>query len=158
MKCSCGGPIFQFEPGPGGAKGVSYPQVCRLCGEMKIDGEVLHLPEGFKDKMAGVAEEAAKHASRVKQELMGDPESRIESYFSRVYRAGYLHGFFLALAYFKHHAREGRLVRLRFLWKILRRRIPRLSIEDSGFIAEFDALMSLGVKEETDAARTSDHG
>lgn len=150
MICPCGGALFQFEPGPHGAKGVALPVVCRRCGRITIDGKELELPIGFKSKMAGAAEEAAKHASRVRHELTEDPNGRIESYFSRVYQAGYMHGFFLALAYFKHQQKEGRLVRLRALWKNLR---GAVSQEMHKQVDEFDLLINMGAK---DAASPAD--
>jgi len=66
--------------------------------------------------MLEVTSEAASIGKEARKELEQDPGTRIEKWFSVVYQRGYLHGFFRALAYFQHHAKEGRLVRLRELW------------------------------------------
>lgn len=66
--------------------------------------------------MKEAAEEAERAGVEAHEGLIGDPERRVVSWFSRVYRRGYMHGFFRALAYATHHAKEGRLRRIRSLW------------------------------------------
>jgi len=63
---------------------------------------------------AAAAEEAAADAHTA---ISRDPRRNIRRWFSGVYYRGYYHGFFRALGYFRHHAKEGRLIRLRELWE-----------------------------------------
>lgn len=118
--CSaCGGDLFQFEP-PAAIRSVdreAFPTACRRCGQICVEGKPLPFPPAFRQKVAGIAEEAALQAQSARQKLLSDPAVRVEKYFDHVYRAGFVHGFVRALAWFTHNAKEGRLKRLRGLWR-----------------------------------------
>ena len=62
MKCHCGGELYQFQPGnnPIGGDVTGLPSVCRLCGEIRVDGKAVQLPASFQEKTAKLAEEAAQ--------------------------------------------------------------------------------------------------
>jgi len=66
-------------------------------------------------QMAEAAELAGKEARKELEDE--DPKAmRIEKYFANVYERGYLDGFFRCLAFYQHHAKEGRIRRMRELW------------------------------------------
>ena len=115
---ACGGDLFQFEP-PSSIKGIdstALPAACRRCGQISVSGKPLRFPPAFQQKVAGIAEEAARQGQVAQRELIADPNLRVEKYFAEVYRTGFLHGFTRALAWFTHYGKEGRLTRLRRLW------------------------------------------
>jgi len=72
------------------------------------------MPKEISDAMLSLAD-GAKPAAALAKEGMEEGD-RVEHWFGSVYRSGYVHGFFRAMAYAKHHAKEGRLFRLRKLW------------------------------------------
>ncbi len=87
-----------------------------MCGRIYLRGREVPLPEAIRKALLEATAEAAKSGKEARESLEVDSGQRIERWFSVVYHRGYLHGFFRALAYFQHHAKEGRLVRLRHLW------------------------------------------
>lgn len=122
MSCPrCGSErLFQFEsaraplPRPGASE---LPLVCRDCGLITIGGNPIDLPakiEKAARDLAGSMDAAGRDA---RLELEATPEKRIEGYMAKFYQAAYLDGFFRALAFFRHNAKEGRIVRMRELWK-----------------------------------------
>jgi hypothetical protein len=116
---ACGGELFRFEP-PASIRGVersALPTACQRCGQICVDGAPLAFPPAFQEKVAGIAEESARQARLARQQLLSDPAVRVEKYFDHVYRTGFVHGFVRALAWFTHYAKEGRLRRLRRIWR-----------------------------------------
>jgi hypothetical protein len=116
MTCECGGEIYQFDSGHPKVSG-NFPGACRRCGAVWINGERVNLGPAMEKAMASAADEAASNGKMAEYALTHLPEERIDAWFQKVYHTGYTHGFFRALAYFQHHAKEGRLIRLRKLWE-----------------------------------------
>lgn len=114
--------MFQFEANPVTSKRAvnpgSFPLVCRSCGQITVDGTPLIVPEAFEKQAQNLAEEAAKVGEKAAVELAADPNARVVKYFGKVYREAYLDGFLRCLAFYHHNAKEGRLKRLRDLWRI----------------------------------------
>lgn len=124
MSCfRCGSErIFQFEAKASTPiAAADLPRVCRDCGVIAVGDEVLDLPEVLSRPVTELAEEALAKGKEGRQGLeklaQTDSAARIEGYMSSFYKAAYLDGFFRALVFFRHHAKEGRLYRLRELWK-----------------------------------------
>jgi hypothetical protein len=150
---SCGGELYQFQAGLG-VKAVpaeELPTACRRCGQIALAGKPFVFPEGFQERVAALVDDLAKQeSSEARKSILTDPQTRIDAYFNRVYKRGYFDGFMRALAYFQHHAKEGRLVRLRKLWSRFKR-----SPSAGGIVVEmtkaeyteFDQLLHLGVVE-----------
>lgn len=147
---ACGGELFQFTPPPSirAVRTPLLPTACRRCGQICIEGTPLALPEALERNVAGIAEEAARQGQLARAELVTNPNVRVEKYFDHVYRTGFVHGFVRALAWFTHQVKEGRLKRLRRLWRDAER------IEETGSVdvrmsaaafAEFDHLMEMDV-------------
>ena len=95
------------------------PEACRDCGLITVGGIQVPLPPELEESARSMAEASEHTGKEVAAELMeADPATvRVEKYFSRVYESAYLDGFVRALAFFQHEAKEGRLFRLRELWK-----------------------------------------
>lgn len=154
MSCTtCGGEVYQFEPGPGvRVTKEGLPQICRRCGELRVGGAKVVLPTGFSDKMASMADEAARTAAEETRNLIAQSgEGRIASYFDRVYKSGYIHGFFRAVAYWTSIVKEGRVNRLRQLWRSFKKDAPCGSSAfvvtmDGDLYTEFDRLLELGAQ------------
>jgi hypothetical protein len=168
MTCAaCGGELFQFQAGGDIKEAIEHlPTVCRKCGEVRVKGERVAFPALFQAQAAMLADEAAQAAVEARKALYTDQHDlRIDRYFANVYRKGYLHGFFRALVFFQYQAKEGRLSRLRKLWRSFRfcfRREEKdeiaevvMSMRD---LREFDQLINLGHKEIEDAASSQDDG
>lgn len=85
------------------------PVGCRTCGTIFLEGVELAPKTG-----AGNPKEVSLKAV---EDLMKDPIADIVSYFSRVYQAGYRDAVSRSIAYFSHQRKEGRLRRIRRLWK-----------------------------------------
>jgi len=166
MTCECGGELYRFEPGTPRKGDHHYPEACRRCGTVWLDGKKVNLPEKMKAAMAEAAEAAANSGIEAREALTADPDQRISDWFSRVYYRGYMHGFFRALAYFQHHAKEGRLIRLRKLWEdgaMASSLIPG-SVELRGHLmrlpayTEFCQLLAMGVKDAEGTENTDKTG
>ena len=162
MTCTCGGELYQFEPGPTvRSKPAGLPQICTVCGRVMIEGKEVAFPEGFGEKLAEMAAGAARAAAEARQEVVNEAlttELRIEKYFDKVYRQGYVHGFFRAVAYWKSVVTEGRIVKLRKLGRATRKELAPGSSEyvvkmDGDLYTEFDRLLALGA-----APLEDDHG
>jgi hypothetical protein len=147
---ACGGELFQFTPPPS-IRGVStplLPTACRRCGQICIEGTPLSFPESFERRVAGIAEEAAHQGQLAREQLVTDPNVRVEKYFDHVYRTGFVHGFMRALAWFSHQVKEGRLKRLRRLWRDAERSRTEGGVEirmSAAAVTEFDHLMEMDV-------------
>lgn len=157
MTCAaCGGEVYQFHPGPGvRATAAGLPQICRRCGELRVDGHVVVMPTGFNDKMASMAEEASRTAAEETRNLTAETtltgDARIGAYFERVYKAGYINGFFRAVAYWTSIIKEGRVNRLRQLWRSFKKDASGGSSAfvvtmDGDLYTEFDRLLELGAQ------------
>ena len=110
--------IYQFEAAPAAQERPTpseLPAVCRDCGQITIGGKPARFPENLEKATLSLAEAEAKAAETAGEEL--EEVDRVEVYMKNFYRAAYLDGFFRALAFFRHNAKEGRLVRLRKLWE-----------------------------------------
>ena len=109
--------LYQFEateaaqPRPGATE---LPLVCRDCGLITIGGQAVNLPAELEKSARGLAEAVATAANGATEKLA--VVDRVETYMSNFFKAAYLEGFFRAIAFFRHNAKEGRLVRLRELW------------------------------------------
>jgi hypothetical protein len=150
---SCGGDLYQFQAGAGvrAVPDAELPTACRRCGQIALAGKPFVFPDGFQERVASLVDDLAKQeASQARKDILADPQARIDAYFGRVYKRGYFDGFMRALAYFQHHAKEGRLVRLRRVWGGFKR-----SPSPGGIVVEmtkseyteFDQLLHLGVVE-----------
>lgn len=123
MKClRCGSErIYCFEAGPRIREDVEaeLPRACRDCGLVTVGGVAVPLPAELEHSARTLAEAAAEHGEETAAEIMNqDPtQVRVGKYFGRVYAAGYVDGAVRAWAYRMHEAKQGRLVRLRKLWK-----------------------------------------
>jgi hypothetical protein len=147
---ACGGELFRFEP-PASIRGVersALPTACQRCGQICVDGTPLAFPPAFQEKVAGIAEESARQARLARQQLLSDPAVRVEKYFDHVYRTGFVHGFVRALAWFTHQAKEGRLRRLRRIWRAADRSPSTAEVEirmSPEAYSEFERLIELDV-------------
>jgi len=126
MNCpNCGSPrLYQFESKR--PTQAPLPIVCRSCGRITIGGEPIDLPEVLAGPIRELAESSAGAGvdgrAALEELAKADSSVRIEQYMAKFYRAAYLDGFFRALAFFRHHAKEGRLRRLRDLWNQIHNR------------------------------------
>ena len=111
--------LFMFEAGSRIRKDapVILPVICRDCGQIMVDGIAVSVPSGFSAATRSLKQTAARVGADVRKQLEKDPDLRVEKYFAKVYETAYLEGFMRATAYHQHHAKEGRLVRLRELWE-----------------------------------------
>jgi hypothetical protein len=111
--------LYQFEASPNvRVTAAPLPLVCRKCGRMTLGGKEVNLPEELERQAMEMAE-AARAAGKETRAALEDEgkDARIEAYFANVYRKAYLDGFFRCLAFYQHHVKEGRLRRMRELWK-----------------------------------------
>jgi hypothetical protein len=121
---------------------------------MTVDGKRLEVPEAFELHAKELAVAAAQAGAQAHAELVNEGEqARVEKYFARVYRDGYLDGFLRCLAFSRHNAREGKVKRLRELWGQImpteQRQDPlsggtTLLIAPTEAFEEFDRLLTLG--------------
>ena len=93
------------------------PLVCRDCGLITINGQSVVLPPELEKAARGLAAAQDEAIKRARSELRDVDADRVDQYMSKFYKTAYLEGFFRALAFFRHDAKEGRLVRLRELWE-----------------------------------------
>jgi hypothetical protein len=159
--CSaCGGELFRFEPPPSIEKidRSALPTACRRWGRICVGGTVLTFPSAFQKQAGAIADEAARQGQRARSELLADPNARIEKYFDSVYRKGFVDGLSRAIAYFTHHAKEGRLKRLRRLWadanKTQSAAAAEVHMPLSAFF-EFDDLLTMSAVRREDHAQSS---
>jgi hypothetical protein len=112
--------LYQFEASSklsGAPKADQLPQVCRSCSAIIIKGEVVGLPPEFGDAAVTMADLAEREAAAGREQMEQlDNGARIERWLQNFFKAAYMDGFFRALAYWNHHGKEGRLVRMRELW------------------------------------------
>ena len=117
--------VFQFESSVSiGAHEPGLPMYCRHCEDVSVGGIHVPLPDTLTDPIKELAEAAlgsgVESAALLKEMATADPDLRIERYMANHYRAAYLDGFFRALVFFRHNAREGRLYRVRKIWERFR--------------------------------------
>lgn len=136
MNCPrCGSErLFRFEPSrkvkP--STEVKLPVVCRSCGMTTVDGKAMPLPPDVEKAAKSLAVAAADAGEVARAAIMANPDARIAKYFANVYETGFLDGFLRAAAYFQHNAKEGRLVRMRELWRMITfRRIRSVAIRQA---------------------------
>ncbi len=125
---------FQFESTQGGVVPEQLPLVCRDCGLISIGGTAVLFPKELEQQAKTLANLAVEAGQAAKDDLLADPEQRIEAYLANVYRRGYLEGFWRALLFWRHEGKEGRLRRVRELWREHRpfahlAGAPRIAIE-----------------------------
>ena len=155
MKCSrCSSErSYQFEASPSARSRPTdseLPVMCRDCGLISIGGKPVALPEQLEQAARGMADAESLEVPKAVGEINEITEAEwVETYMSKFFRTAYLEGFFRALAFFRHDAKEGRLKRLRKLW-------GKLKIEGHGegrFVhiefdrdtyTEFEQLIHLG--------------
>lgn len=130
---------FQFDASKPAA---DLPLVCRDCGLLTVRGEAVQLPTSLESYAKNLAEQAAQAGQRATQEITAD--TKIAAYFSNVYRNGYLDGFMRCLAYHRHNTKEGRVKRLREIWKQAAREGTSVRFGTEAF-DEFDRLLTMGV-------------
>lgn len=147
---------FQFEVGqtPSPPATEDLPLVCRQCGAIAVAGEVVDLPEVLAKPIRELADGARAWGKKAREELeelaKADPDTRIEAYMANFYRAAYMDGFWRALAFFRHNAKDGRLKRLRELWSegspwpVPPRLVSGMMWSDEAY-TEFDQLLNLSV-------------
>lgn len=116
--------LFQFEasrarsdvPGRPAVPPAELPVVCRHCGHIMIGGKSVPLPDPLEIQAKTMAEQAHQVAEETRQQLLKNPDGRIEGYFQNVYRRAFLDGFWRAIAFTRHNTKIGRVKRLRELW------------------------------------------
>jgi len=154
MTCTrCGGGrLFQFQADPLASKRAvpetMLPLVCRGCGQISVDGVALVFPEALEAQAKDMATAAAEAGAKAVEDLAAEgPEARVTRYFQKVYREAYLDGFLRCLAFYQHNAKEGKLKRLREIWRTTSRPpshdMARVAFTNETF-EEFDQLMNLG--------------
>lgn len=148
--------VFQFEGGQGARAGAALPQVCRSCGLITVSGVEVSFPPELEAQAKNLAEISAAAAASTKEEIIADPDHRIDAYLKTFYERAYLDGFFRALAYFRHDAKVGRLKRLRELWMSAERAtdhgpVTKISME----VAVYDELQQLLELGGSDGSRSS---
>jgi hypothetical protein len=146
--------LFQFEGDKTGARlAAILPLVCRSCGLITVGGNVVHFPSEIEDQakaLAARAEEAAiAGGAELKQDL--DEGKRVNGFLKKFYEQAFLAGFFRAHAFFRHEAKEGRLRRLRELFRLIKANGVKFPEEDPWY-SEFRQLLELG---DHDGARPS---
>lgn len=120
MACGrCGSArLYQFEAAREvKSKPTDLPLVCRDCGLITVGGRAIDFPPELEEQAKSLAAASAEAGVAAAEELVADPGQRLEGFLAGLYRKGYLDGFFRALLFFRHNAKEGRLVRLRAIWK-----------------------------------------
>src|SRR5690606_9839550 len=137
--------------------------VVRDCRLITINGQPLSFPPELEATAKSLAAAAAEAGKRAVDDLMKDPNQPIADYFGKVYRTAYLDGFWRALVFVRHNQREGRLKRLRELWKAFAENgkeetvygspLTVIQVETSVY-DEFKQLLELG--DSTDVTRSSD--
>lgn len=148
---ACGGELFRFTPPPAirGVRAALLPTACRRCGQIYIEGTPLAFPASVERSVAAIADEAARQGQRARAELVADPNTRVEKYFDHVYRTGFVHGFVRALAWCSHEMKQGRLRRLRRLWRDAERsegadgveiRMPAMAADEIDRLMEMDVV------------------
>lgn len=155
--------LFQFEVNRDvRSKPTSLPVVCRDCGQLMLDGAPLALPADLEATAKNLAQAATEAGARAAVEVMQQPETPIAAYFARHYRDAYLDGFFRALVYSRHHAKEGRLHRMRELWTHINVLAIPLYSDDiechlpPAVYDEFRRLLFMGMPGDPDAKSSSD--
>ncbi len=110
--------LFRFNPVKETPTEIrSLPVVCRDCGQITVDGKAVSFPVDFETHARALAEVASEAGAQAVKNLEKDPNQPIAGYFERIYRTAYLDGFWRAVLFWRHNAKEGRLKRLRELWK-----------------------------------------
>lgn len=110
-----------------------------------------------------MAEAQLTEVEKARTELQDSAaDDRVDEFMSKFFKAAYLEGFFRAVAYFRHNARQGRLVRLREIWdrssrsSRIRPGIPILEsiqMSESDY-NEFQVLLGVAYPEDLDAKNT----
>lgn len=160
---SCGGELFQFSP-LAGIKGLSMPLLptaCRRCGEICIEGTPLVQGERLERRVAAVDEQAAHQGRIACAELVAQANDRIRNAFAGAYRAGYVSGLIRALEWLKHEMKEGRLKRLRRLWRGAERIESDKAVDvrlSTAAVREFDQLIEWEPKVKWEPVAREEHG
>lgn len=113
--------LYQFKPARKDAGGGgSFPLVCRSCGGIHVRGELIDLGaagSSIESQAKSLAEASDEAGKKAVEDLEADPGQMISDYFARVYQLAYLDGFMRAYAFFRHEGKEGRIRRIRTLWR-----------------------------------------
>jgi hypothetical protein len=115
--------LFQFDVSqtPAPPSKEDLPLVCRSCNAIMLSGKLVDLPDVLSRPIVDMAKQSAAWGAKAREELEDlakkDPAARVEGYMANFYKAAYLDGFFRALVFFRHSAKEGRLKRMRSLWE-----------------------------------------
>jgi hypothetical protein len=139
------------------------PVVCRNCGQITVGGLIIPMPVELESAAQSLAEAAVAAGASSLEALTGDPGKQISTYFAEHYKRAYLDGFFRAVAFYRHEAKQGRLIRLRELWATTSAKEQPVTVGDPGMggngwgteqrtfvemrpevYAEIDALLKLG--------------
>jgi len=116
---SCeGSRLYQFSATerPGAPSESELPQVCRTCSSVIVDGVVIPLPVEFGELAVSMTSQSEVAAKVGREDLEQSKGNRIETWLKNYFRSAYMDGFMRSLAYWNHHGKEGRLVRMRELW------------------------------------------
>ncbi len=159
---SCGGEMYQFKLHPG-IKGIGaslLPTACRRCALVCIEGTPLLSGEGLERRVAAIDEQAALQGRMACEQLVAEANERIANAFAGAFRTGYVSGLIRALEWLKHEMKEGRLKRLRRLW----RDAERIESDDGVHVhlsqaafAEFDRLVEWEPKVKWEPAAKGEH-
>jgi hypothetical protein len=117
-RCHSGDRLFRFEaPADLPARPTDLPVVCRECGCITVAGKEVALPTELEQQAVSMANRVSESGHEAADALKEDfTWEKVADYFKSVWRHGYLEGFWRAYVYFRHHSKEGRLVRLRKIW------------------------------------------
>lgn len=92
-------------------------QMCTVCHTLWFNGEKTELPENWDRKYPNVSKRADEVSDQIVLEALQDPTFRAKKYFERVFMWAFSEGFTRAYAIFRHNFREGRMQRIRALWR-----------------------------------------
>jgi hypothetical protein len=167
----CSEALYFFEPQPSLKSVVSadLPAACRGCHGIFLHGVRLQLPAAFEQKAVSLAVQADTAARSTRAEMDKDPELKVASYMTELYKGAYMTGFFRAMAYFQHQAKEGRLIRLSRLWRAFVKVQPRINLRGEvenyysvrlshAEYTEFDKLLQVRTTKESDHVQGAANG
>lgn len=111
----CGSPLIEIYKA---CRRIRTPaQMCTVCHKLWFNGEKTELPDDWDRRYPNVAKRAEEVSDQIVLEALDDPSFRARKYFERVFMWAFSEGFTRAYAIFRHNFREGRMKRIREIWK-----------------------------------------
>lgn len=111
----CGIQVFPLYD-PNDKRLTCLPAYCTQCEVLWIDGEKTVPTKDFQAQFKNVLELSKEAGEKTKDEILQNPEIRIQKYFERVFRWAFAEGFMRAYIFIKYKMKEGRLKRMREIW------------------------------------------